>query len=81
MTRLNITIPDEIAEKIAGISNKSRYIAEALNEKIEREKRKDIEKLLIEGYSSESKEDSKLRQDWDNTVIDDSHEVSNIVHV
>ncbi len=65
MTRLNITLPDEIAKKIANKPNKSHFIAEALKEKIEREKQAQIEHLLLEGYNETSKEDSKLQADWE----------------
>lgn len=67
MARLNITIPDEIVKKIADKPNKSLYIAEALSEKIERENREKLEKLLLEGYSSESEEDKDLVLDWEIT--------------
>ena len=67
MVRLNITLPDDIAEKIANKPNKSRFIAEALKEKIEREKKKQIENLLLEGYSATSEENEKLQDDWEIT--------------
>ncbi len=70
MTRLNITLPDEIAKKIANKHNKSRFIAEALKEKIEREKQKRIENLLWKGYNAASKEDARLRADWEKSEIE-----------
>lgn len=70
MTRLNITLPDEIAKKIANKHNKSRFIAEALQEKIEREKRKRIEHFMLEGYNATSKEDAKLQADWEKAGIE-----------
>jgi metal-responsive CopG/Arc/MetJ family transcriptional regulator len=70
MKRLNITLPDEIAEKIANKRNKSRFIAEALKEKIKREKQKEIERLLLEGYKATSKEDAKLQADWEKAEIE-----------
>ena len=70
MTRLNITLPDEIAEQLAEKHNKSRFIAEALEEKLEREKRKKIERLLREGYKVNSKEDRKLNVDWEKASLE-----------
>ena len=70
MVRLNITLPDDIAKKIANKHNKSRFIAEALKEKIEREKQKRIERLLIEGYNAISKEDAKLQVDWGKAEVE-----------
>ncbi len=71
MVRLNITLPDDIAREIADKHNKSRFIAEALREKIKREKQKQIEKLLLEGYLATSKEDAKLQDDWGKTEIEE----------
>jgi metal-responsive CopG/Arc/MetJ family transcriptional regulator len=64
MKRLNITLPDETAKKLEHIKNKSRFIAEALNEKIEREDKKQLEKLLIDGYSASYKEDIEIQDSW-----------------
>ena len=44
MARLNITLPNEIARKIANKHNKSRFIAIALEEKLEREKKEKSKK-------------------------------------
>lgn len=70
MARLNITLPDEIARQLANKRNKSRFIAVALEEKIEREKKKIIESLLLEGYKATSKEDEKLRDNWEKAGIE-----------
>lgn len=70
MKRLNITLPDEIAKKIANKHNKSRFIAEALKEKIERDKQKRIEHFLLEGYNATSKEDAELQADWEKAGIE-----------
>lgn len=64
MKRLNITLPDETAKKLECVKNKSRFIAEALNEKIERESKEQLEKLLIEGYSSSYNEDLEVQDSW-----------------
>ncbi len=70
MTRLNITLPNEIAKKLASKHNKSRFIAIALEEKMERDRKKKVERLLFEGYKATSKEDEKLQADWENTGIE-----------
>ena len=70
MVRLNITLPDEIARKLANKPNKSRFIAIALEEKFERERKKKIENLLLEGYKATSKEDAKLQVDWEKVGIE-----------
>lgn len=70
MARLNITLPDEIARQLATKRNKSRFIAIALEEKLEREKKKIIESLLLEGYKATSKEEEKLRDNWEKAGIE-----------
>ncbi len=70
MVRLNITLPDEIARKLANKHNKSRFIAIALEEKLERERKKRIEDLLLEGYKATSKEDAKLQAHWGKAGIE-----------
>ncbi len=70
MTRLNITLPDEIAQELATKRNKSSFIAEALSEKFEREKQKQMEQALFEGYNETSKEDAELQADWESTEIE-----------
>lgn len=70
MTRLNITLPDEIAKKLADKHNKSRFIAEALKEKLDRERQKRIEHLLLEGYAATAKEDADLHADWEKAGLE-----------
>ena len=70
MVRMNITLPDEIAKKLAKKRNKSRFIAIALKEKFEREKKKRIERLLLEGYKASSKEDARVQGDWEQAGIE-----------
>jgi len=71
MTRLNITLPNEIARKIANKHNKSHFIAIALEEKLERERKQKIENLLLEGYKATSKEDAKLQANWEKAGLEE----------
>ena len=71
MKRLNITLPEEIADKIADIPNKSRFIAEALEEKIEREEQKKLNELLKEGYQEKPDNEEDFQQIWDDTEIEE----------
>ena len=71
MIRLNITLPDEIARKLANKHNKSRFIAIALEEKLEQEEKKEIENLLLEGYKATSKENAKLQDDWEKAGLEE----------
>lgn len=68
--RLNITLPEKIAEALAPYNNKSKFIAEALEEKIERDRKKRLEALLIEGYKNESISDRNLNKDWEDATLE-----------
>lgn len=70
MKRLNITLPEEIAQKLSAKRNKSRFIAEALKEKMEREKKEHIERLLFEGYNATDKKNADVNTDWANTDLE-----------
>ena len=69
MARLNITLPDEIAKKLENKRNKSRFIAIALEEKLQREEMEKLNRLLLEGYRATSVEDAKVQADWEKAGI------------
>lgn len=71
MRRLNITLPEELAERIADKPNKSRFIAEALEEKLEREEKQELDRLLYEGYNKTAQEDEILIQDQDDIAVEE----------
>lgn len=71
MKRLNITLPDELDEELESLPNKSRFIAQALREKLEKEKRQKLDKLLIEGYQATKKEDHTINADWEKATLKD----------
>ena len=62
MKRLNITLPERVAEAIEVYQNKSKFIAEAINEKIENDKKEKLDTLLVEGYKSECNTDNKIKK-------------------
>lgn len=70
MTRLNITLPDEIAEKLADKPNKSRFIAMVLQEEFEREMKEKTEHLMKEGYEAAFHEDKNLNAEWEKTNLE-----------
>jgi len=71
MIRLNITLPEDIARSLAQKQNKSRFIAQALREKLEREKRERIETLMQEGYKAAEPEDKKLDAEWKKASLEE----------
>lgn len=68
--RLNITIPEEIAKKLNKISNKSKFIAEAVKEKLEKLEIQQLEKILAEGYEAVKEEDKKVNDDWEKITLE-----------
>ena len=70
MTRLNITLPDEIAKKLAEKPNKSRFIAMILQEEFKREMKEKTEQLMKEGYQATFLEDKNLNAEWDTAGLE-----------
>jgi metal-responsive CopG/Arc/MetJ family transcriptional regulator len=70
MKRLNITLPEEIAQEINDIPNKSGFISEAVKEKLERINKEKLDKLLIEGYKATRKEDKESNQEWEKITLE-----------
>ncbi len=70
MVRMNITIPDEVAKELRRVKNKSRFIAETLRDKFKAEKRKKMEKILVEGYKQSAKEDQKINKEWEQISLE-----------
>ena len=70
MKRLNITLPEEIAQEINDIPNKSGFISEAVKEKLERINKEKLDKLLIEGYKATRKEDKEVNQEWEKITLE-----------
>ena len=71
MIRLNITLPESVVKVLAEQRNKSRFIAEAVEEKSEREKRRKIEQLMVEGYQEAQKEGKMRRDDWEKAGLEE----------
>ena len=70
MKRLNITLPDEVIRQIKDLPNKSRFIAEALKEKLERIEREKLDRLLVEGYKATKEEDKRIDKEWEKITLE-----------
>jgi len=70
LKRLNITLPEEIAQEIKYIPNKSGFISQAVKEKLERINKEKLDKLLIEGYKATRKEDKEINQEWEKITLE-----------
>ena len=65
-----MNISPELYKELKPISNKSRFIAEALKERLERQKKEKLDKLLIEGYKATKEEDKKLNEEWEKITLE-----------
>jgi metal-responsive CopG/Arc/MetJ family transcriptional regulator len=70
MKRLNITIADNLYQELESVPNKSRIISEALREKLERDRGKKLDALLVEGYQASKNEDMKLAEEWEKITLE-----------
>jgi hypothetical protein len=70
MKRLNITIPERVAEAIEAYGNKSKFITEALVEKINRDKKEKLDGLLVEGYKNEYSSDKEVSKKWEAATME-----------
>ena len=68
--RLNITLPEKVAEAIEVYANKSKFITEAIVEKIEKDKTEKLKKMLAEGYKNEKSEDKKINAIWEDATLE-----------
>jgi len=71
MKRLNITLPDDLAAELRTLPHISRFIAEALREKLRIEKMKKLDDALIEGYRSTSGKDGELDKEWEPATLEE----------
>ncbi len=71
MRRLNITLPEIVAAALDRIPNKSRFIAEAVLEKIAADERHRLDAELSAGYQAVRAEDARVDAEWDSVTIKD----------
>lgn len=71
MRTLQVTIPDEIYGVLNSLTKKQdEFVVEAIREKLEREKRQNTQKLLVEGYQATAKEDFALTKEFETADLE-----------
>ena len=73
MVRMNITLPEDLARQLdhlAGLRKKSRFIAEALNERIKKMEREKLRKILEQGYKARKEESLSIAKDFETVDIE-----------
>lgn len=72
--RLNITLPKDLVQamnRVTGPRKRSRFVAEAVRQKIEQKEKEAIDKLLEEGYQTTAKENLDLTKEFENADLED----------
>jgi metal-responsive CopG/Arc/MetJ family transcriptional regulator len=68
--RLNITIPEDIARRFDKIPNKSKFIAEAIKEKLDELGAQKLKELLTKSYKAVKEEDKIVSEEWENVTLE-----------
>jgi len=71
--RLNITLPKGLVQamnRVAEPRKRSRFIAEAVRQKIEQNEKEELEKLLEEGYRAAAKESLTLTKEFESADLE-----------
>jgi len=69
-TRFNISLPEDVAQILSTVKNKSAYIAEAIKEKKLHEEKKRLRNKLEAAYKEAVNEDYELYKEWEDTLGD-----------
>ena len=71
--RLNVTLPKVLVEAMNRMTEprkRSRFIAEAVRQKILQKEREEMENLLIEGYQAAAKESLTLAKEFESADLE-----------
>ena len=71
--RLNITLPEELAqalEKLVSPRQKSRFIAEAISQRIKKIQNEELERTLEEGYRARKDESISIAKEFESIDIE-----------
>ena len=73
IVRLNVTLPRGLVEAMNRVTEprkRSRFIAEAVRQKIEQKEKEELDKLLVEGYQAAAKESLALTKEFESADIE-----------
>jgi metal-responsive CopG/Arc/MetJ family transcriptional regulator len=71
--RLNVTLPKGLVEamnRVAEPRKRSRFIAEAVRQKIEQKERDEMGTILVEGYRAAAKKSRALAKEFENADLE-----------
>ena len=73
IVRLNVTLPRALVEAMNRVTEprkRSRFIAEAVRQKIEQKEKEEIEKLLVKGYLAAAEESLALTKEFESADLE-----------
>ena len=73
-TRLNITLPAALAKELKRITvprKQSQFVAEAVEQRIKKLKKQQLEKVLAEGYKATSKDGLEITKEFESVDLED----------
>jgi len=73
MVRMNITIPEDLArqlDQLVDSRKKSRFIAEALKERVKKIEEDKLQKMLEEGYKKRKEESLSISRDFESIDLE-----------
>jgi metal-responsive CopG/Arc/MetJ family transcriptional regulator len=66
MKTIEINVPDEILDFLGSVSReREKFVLEAIREKVNREKKRDLKTLLAEGYRTTAAEDFEITKEFE----------------
>ncbi len=71
MKTIEINVPDEILGFLGSVSKEQeKFVLEAIKEKVNREKKRDLKTLLVEGYQATSAEDLEITKEFETADLE-----------
>ena len=71
MKTIEVKVPDEILGFLGSVSREQeKFVLEAIKEKVSREKKRDLETLLVEGYQATLAEDLKITKEFETADLE-----------
>ena len=66
MKTIEVNVPDEILGFLGSVSKEQeKFVLEAIKEKVNREKQRNLKSLLAEGYQATATEDLKITREFE----------------
>jgi hypothetical protein len=70
MRRINITVPDKLAEELKKMPNISKFVSETLIETLKRRRKEEFEEMLGKAYLESAKEDKEINSEWEAATLE-----------